>query len=127
MQATLWIWVALLAVMAMVPSQTAFWIVGFAIGLNYGGVNAAERPMMLTLIPAVQAGRYFSLMLLSARVAAVVGPVVWVVTLQLLEPRFGAGLAYRAAVLTVAAMFFISLLILRGVPDRHETKPGVTS
>jgi UMF1 family MFS transporter len=124
LQITLWIWVVLLAAMALVPTQTAFWVVGFAIGLNFGGVNAAERPMMLSLIPDGEAGRYFSLMLLSARVAAIAGPFVWSITVFGLEPPFGTAMAYRAAVLTVAAMFLLSLWILRAVPDRRETTPG---
>jgi UMF1 family MFS transporter len=124
LQTTLWIWIALLVMMAMVPTQAAFWVVGFAIGLNFGGVNASERPMMLTLIPDAEAGRYFSLMLLSARVAAIAGPFVWSLTVAGLEPPFGTVLAYRAAVLTVCVMFLISLWILRGVPDRRERTPG---
>ncbi len=124
LQATLWIWVALLICLAIVPTQAAFWVVGFAIGLNFGGVNASERPMMLALIPDIEAGRYFSLLLLSARVAAIVGPFVWSITVWGIEPSFGTAFAYRAAVLTVVAMFLIALGILRGVPDRREKTPG---
>jgi UMF1 family MFS transporter len=124
LQITLWIWVGLIIAMAMVPTQTAFWFVGFAIGLNFGGVNAAERPMMLALIPDAEAGRYFSLMLLSARVAAIAGPFVWSITVWGLEPPFGTAMAYRTAVLTIAVMFVIAIWILRGVPDRRETTPG---
>ena len=80
--------------------------------------------MMLALIPDVEAGRYFSLMLLSARVAAIVGPFVWSITVWGMEPSFGTAFAYRAAVLTVVAMFLVALWILRGVPDRREKTPG---
>ena len=120
LQVSLWIWVALLIAMAAVPSKGAFWVVGFAIGLNFGGVGAAERPMLLSLIPDAEAGRYFSLMLLSARVAAIAGPFVWSITVTQLEPSFGTGFAYRAAVLTVCVMFLIALVILHGVPDKRE-------
>jgi MFS-type transporter involved in bile tolerance (Atg22 family) len=75
--------------------------------------------MLLSLVPEEEAGRYFSLMLLSARAAAVAGPFVWGVTVDQLEPAHGSGLAYRAAVLTVALMFAASLLLLRRVPDRR--------
>jgi MFS transporter, UMF1 family len=121
LQMTLWIWVLLLVAMVLVPTKGAFWIVGFAIGLNFGGVYAAERPLMLSLIPDAEAGRYFSLMLLSARVAAIAGPFVWSGTVATLEPSVGTGLAYRAAVLTVGLMFLIALVILHGVPDRRES------
>jgi MFS transporter, UMF1 family len=121
LQATIWIWVALLVAMVLVPTQQAFWAVGFAIGLNFGGVGAAERPMMLSLIPDAEAGRYFSLMLLSARVAAIAGPFVWGFTVKGLQPSFGTKMAYQAAVLTVGVMFVIALVILRGVPDKRES------
>jgi UMF1 family MFS transporter len=120
LQITIWIWVLLLVAMVLVPTQGAFWIVGLAIGLNYGGVWAAERPMMLSLIPDAEAGRYFSLMVLSARVAAIVGPFVWGFTVQNVQPRFGTPMAYRAAVLTVDVMFLISLIVLRRVPDKQD-------
>ena len=121
---TLLIWVLLLLAMVAAPSKGAFWIVGLGIGLNFGGVPTAERPVLLSLVPDVEAGRYFSLMLLSARVAAVFGPLLWGITVDSLEPRAGTAIAYRAAVLTVAAMFVIALLLLRGVPDRRERTPG---
>jgi UMF1 family MFS transporter len=116
---TLWIWFALLVAMMLVNSQSAFWLVGLAIGLNFGGVNAIERPLLLSLIPDVEAGRYFSLMLLSARVAAIIGPLLWGLTTFALEGTLGTNLAYRAAVFVVALMFVIALWILKGVPDRR--------
>jgi UMF1 family MFS transporter len=115
---TLWVWAMLLGAMMAVTSKNAFWLVGLAIGLNFGGVNAIERPLMLSLIPDVEAGRYFSLMLLSARVAAIVGPLLWGITTAALESTLGTSIAYRAAVLVVALMFLVAIWILRGVPDR---------
>lgn len=115
---TLWTWVALLVLMVAVPGKGAFWLVGLAIGLNFGGVPTAERPVLLSLVPDVEAGRYFSLMLLSSRAAAVAGPLLWAITVDGLEGRFGTGVAYRAAVGVVALMFAGSIVLLRGVPDR---------
>jgi UMF1 family MFS transporter len=114
---TLVIWIVLLFAMIAFPTKGAFWFIGLALGLNFGGVNAAERPLMLSLIPDVYAGRYFSLMMLSARVAAIVGPMIWGLTVAALETPFGPSVASRAAVFTVAVMFAIALWILRRVPD----------
>jgi UMF1 family MFS transporter len=119
---TLWIWVALLVAMMLVTTQSAFWLVGLAIGLNFGGVNAIERPLLLSLIPDVEAGRYFSLMLLSARVAAIIGPLLWGLTTASLEGPLGTSVAYRAAVFVVAIMFVVAIWILRGVPDRRPRR-----
>ncbi len=117
---TLLLWIALLALMIAVPGKNAFWLVGLMIGLNFGGVPTAERPVLLGLVPDVEAGRYFSLMLLSSRAAAILGPLVWGLTVDGLEPRLGTAIAYRAAVVTVAIMFVIAASILRGVPDRFR-------
>jgi UMF1 family MFS transporter len=118
LMATLILWIVLLAVMIVVPGKQAFWLVGLAIGLNFGGVPTAERPVLLGLVPDVVAGRYFSLMLLSSRAAAILGPLVWGITVDSLESSLGTAIAYRAAVMTVAAMFVVAAFILRGVPDR---------
>jgi UMF1 family MFS transporter len=115
-------WIVLLVAMVLVPTQQGFWIVGLGIGLIFGGVPTAERPLLLALVPAEEAGRYFSLMLLSARAAAVAGPLVWGLTVDGLEPGYGTGLAYRAAVISVAVMFAISLLFLRAVPHRSQAR-----
>jgi UMF1 family MFS transporter len=106
--------------MVMVPSRTVFWIVGGLIGLIFGGVGTAERPMLLTLIPDVEAGRFFSLMVLSSRAAAIAGPFIWAFTVDGLLPSFGTAVAYRAGIVTVALGMAASLLLLWGVPDKWK-------
>ncbi len=115
-------WIVLLCVMTVVPGKTAFWLVGLAIGLNFGGVPTAERPVLLGLVPDVEAGRYFSLMLLSSRAAAIAGPLIWGLTVDGLEASFGTAIAYRAAVMTVVAMFVIAVVLLRGVPEARQAR-----
>jgi UMF1 family MFS transporter len=120
---TILAWILLLIAMIVAPSQAAFWGVGLCIGLIFGAVPTAERPLLLSLIPKEEAGRFFSLMLLSSRAAAVAGPFVWSLTVDVLEPRQGTGLAYRAAVITVAIMFAGSLILMRRVPERTQVAP----
>jgi UMF1 family MFS transporter len=110
-------WVVLLIAMIVVPSRLGFWIVGAAIGLIFGGVATSERPLLLTLIPESETARFFSLMVLSARAAAIVGPLLWGLTVDGLEPSFGSGVAYRAAVVTVTISMLLSLILLWKVPD----------
>jgi UMF1 family MFS transporter len=110
-------WVVLLVAMIIAPTRGAFWIVGACIGLIYGGVSTAERPLLLSLIPDVEAGRFFSLMVLSSRAAAVIGPFVWAFAVDGLTSSMGIGFAYREGVATVALGMTLALLMLRGVPD----------
>jgi UMF1 family MFS transporter len=113
-------WVVLLLAMIVVPSKTAFWIVGAFIGLIYGGISTAERPLLLSLVPDVEAGRFFSLMVLSSRAAAVVGPFIWAMAVDGFSPSMGVGFAYRAGVVTVVIGMVLALLLLRGVPDNFS-------
>jgi len=116
-------WIVLLVSMIVAPSRSIFWIVGACIGLIYGGVSTAERPLLLSLVPDVEAGRFFSLMVLSSRAAAVVGPFVWALAVDGLTPVFGTGIAYRAGVLTVALGMMLALWTLRRVPDNFSRVP----
>ena len=116
-------WIVLLIAMIVAPSRNVFWIVGAGIGLIYGGVSTAERPLLLSLVPDVEAGRFFSLMVLSSRAAAVVGPFVWAFAVDGLTPVFGRGVAYRAGVLTVAIGMALALWALRRVPDNFAGAP----
>lgn len=110
-------WIVLLVAMIAAPSRNVFWIVGAGIGLIYGGVSTAERPLLLSLVPDVEAGRFFSLMVLSSRAAAVVGPFVWALAVDGLRPSMGVGFAYRAGVFTVAIGMALAFWMLRRVPD----------
>ena len=110
-------WVVLLTALILTPSVMVFWIIGAMIGFIYGGVGTAERPMLLSLVPDREAGRFFSLMVLSGRAAALVGPVIFSVTVDHLRVPIGANLAYRAGVFTVMLGMLGALLLLRGVPD----------
>jgi MFS transporter, UMF1 family len=111
-------WIVLLIAMMLVSSQSLFWVVGAGIGFIYGGVSVAERPLLLTLVPEAEGGRFFSLMILSARAAAVAGPFIWGFAVDGLTPIVGKYFAYRAAVGTVAVAMIIALFVLRGVPER---------
>lgn len=113
-------WIVLLVAMVVAPSRNVFWIVGACIGFIYGGVSTSERPLLLSLVPDVEAGRFFSLMVLSSRAAAVVGPFIWALAVDGLTPSMGTGFAYRAGVVTVAIGMALALWMLRGVPDNFS-------
>jgi len=113
-------WIVLLVAMVVAPSRNVFWVVGACIGFIYGGVSTSERPLLLSLVPDVEAGRFFSLMVLSSRAAAVVGPFIWALAVDGLTPSMGTGFAYRAGVVTVAIGMALALWMLRGVPDNFS-------
>ncbi|MDQ3672885.1 MAG: MFS transporter [Gemmatimonadota bacterium] len=117
-------WVVLLIALIAAPTRASFWIIGAGIGLIFGGIATAERPLLLSLVPDVEGGRFFSLLVLSSRAAAVVGPFIWAFTVDGLTPGIGVGPAYRAGVATVVVGMLLAWWVLRGVPDRF-TRQGV--
>ena len=119
-------WAVLLAGIVALPGKPAFWAIGALVGFIFGGVPTAERPLLLSLVPENEGGRFFSLLLLSSRAASFLGPVVWSLTVDGLEPRFGSGIAYRAAVGTVVLFFLASLFVLHGVPNKRGAQALAT-
>ena len=111
-------WVAGLLAIAAAPSLSGFWAGGFIVGLCFGGIWSAERPLLLTLAPAQEAGRFFGLLALSARAAAIVGPLLWAAIVDGLSRPLGAGVAYRIAAVSLALFMLVALWLLRGVPER---------
>lgn len=111
-------WMVLLVAIVSAQNATQFWAVGALIGLVFGGVATAERPMLLTLVPDSEGGRYFGLLVLSARVAAVIGPLLWALIVDLVFRNAGPAVSYRVAIGTLALMMGVAAWLLRGVPDR---------
>lgn len=120
-------WIICLVAMILVKSQLLFWIIGAAIGFIYGGLNVAERPMLLQLVPDKEAGRFFSLMVLSARAAAIVGPFIWSFAVDGLLPIAGTDIAYRSGVATILIGMIIALFIIRGLPDNRNRAASLSS
>ena len=113
----LWGWVAGLAAIALAPTLSAFWVGGALLGFVFGGIWSVERPLLLTLVPDAEAGRFFGLLVLSARAAAIAGPLVWAFVADHLFRSFGVGVAYRVAVASLILFMLGAILLLRGVPD----------
>ena len=112
----LWGWMAGLAAIALAPTLSAFWVGGALLGFVFGGIWSVERPLLLTLVPDSEAGRFFGLLVLSARAAAIVGPLVWAFVADSLFRPFGESVGYRAAVASLILFMAGALALLRGVP-----------
>jgi UMF1 family MFS transporter len=129
---TLLAWIVLLVGMIATPfvGRSMFWVVGVGIGLIFGGIATAERPMMLSLVPDAEAGRFFGLMVLSARAAAIVGPLIWAASVDGLMPYIGERMAYQAGLTSLTIAMVFAWWLLRGVPDTRRGargEPGMSS
>jgi len=114
----LWGWIVGLVSIALAPSLAAFWACGALLGLVFGGIWTAERPLLLTLVPEAEAGKFFGLLTLSARAAAIVGPLLWALLVDGLAARLGKETAYRFAVASLALFMAAAVWLLRGVPEK---------
>jgi len=113
----LWGWIAGLVAIALAPTLGAFWIGGALLGFVFGGIWSVERPLLLTLVPDAEAGRFFGLLVLSARAAAIAGPLVWALVVDHLFQRLGEAVGYRAGVASLALFMLGAIALLSGVPD----------
>jgi MFS transporter, UMF1 family len=117
-------WLVGLVAVASAPTLRTFWAAGGLVGFVFGGIWATERPLLLKLVPDAEAGRYFGLLSLSARAAAIVGPLVWAFAVDFAFRPFGPHVAYRAAVASLALFMAAALWLLRGVPSGDPRRGG---
>lgn len=117
LEAVLVVWMATLALAVAVPvlglPRAAFWGVALGSGLALGGTWAADRPLMLRLVPRERVGEFYGVYGLVGRFAAVLGPLAWGLVVD------GLGWGRPAAVATLLAAIVMAALVLRGVrvPD----------
>jgi UMF1 family MFS transporter len=113
LEISLLLWIACLVAIALVQDKRFFWIMGSLVGICLGSTWTSERPFFIALVPRELLGEFFGLYALSGKIAAIVGPLLWGATVYLLAP-YGT-VAYRAAVLSLAAMALAGLLVLRKI------------
>ncbi len=113
---TVVLWVITLTLMLFISSKPVFYILGSLAGISLGGVWTTERPLLINLVADnKKLAEYFGVFALTGRMAAVIGPNIWSLTLII----FGSlGIVkYRFAVGSVLLMMLTGLWILRKVPD----------
>ena len=111
------LWCVALLLAASTLDKTVFLLVGGLAGAALGGTWVSDRVFMLRLSPPEMVGEFFGLYGLAGKFSAVTGPVIWGITLFVLEPSLGRD-AYRIAVIAQLGLMVAGFLVLRGVADR---------
>jgi UMF1 family MFS transporter len=94
-----------------------FLIAGAILGSGLGGVQVADRVLMVRLSPPQRIGEFFGLYGLVGTGSQVIGQLLYGLTLLLFFDTLGVG-AYQLAVLTLLGTMLLGAWILRPVDDR---------
>ena len=94
-----------------------FLIAGGILGSGLGGVQVADRVLMVRLSPPERIGEFFGLYGLVGKGSQVIGQLLYGLTLLLFFDALGVG-AYQLAVLTLLGTMLLGAWILRPVNDQ---------
>jgi UMF1 family MFS transporter len=99
------LWAAVAITAFFVETKDHFWVIATCAGLGLGTVQAASRAFYTQFVPAGKEAEYFGVYSLAGKSSAVIGPIIF----GYVSTTFGS---QRPAILSVAAFFFIGLIIL---------------
>ena len=101
------IWVVALFTAVVSQSETVFWIVGPLAGIGMGGVWVVSRTFLIELCPPEKIGEFFGLYGMAGKMASIIGPLLWGVTVMIFEET--QTFKYRAA---VAVLLFLTIVAI---------------
>ena len=133
-------WIICLVLFISTSNMTMLWILASVVGILLGGLWTTTRPMLAELVPEEELGKFFGIFALSGRAAAVVGPLLWTVTIILfdqdgrlgvlfaekwnLSPSAIVALPYKMGISSLAIMMIVGLWIFQRVPHTSRSSGG---
>ena len=97
-------------------SKTVFWIVGPLTGICLGATWTSARALVVDLSPPQIVGEVFGFYGLTGRFAAIIGPLIWGLTVWVFG--FLGILKYRLAIFSLLLFLGLGYYFLRKVPDK---------
>jgi len=110
------LWCISVFLAAMSFSKTVFWIVGPLTGICLGATWTSARALVVDLSPPQMVGEVFGFYGLTGRSAAIIGPLIWGLTVWVFG--FLGILKYRLAIFSLLLFLGPGYLFLRKVPDK---------
>ena len=95
-----------------------FLTAGAILGSGLGGVQVADRVLMVRLAPPERVGEFFGLYGLVGKGSQVIGQMLYGLTILIFFEALGVPGVYQLAVLTLLATMILGAWILRPVSDR---------
>ncbi len=111
-------WAVVLVAGASTVYIPSFWAIGALAGLSLGATWTTDRVFLMRLAPRGQLGQYFGLYGLMGKLSAVLGPLIWGITIDIFTD-FGI-VAYRIALAVLFVQILAGFLILQGVSEDRE-------
>ncbi|MBN2011093.1 MFS transporter [candidate division KSB1 bacterium] len=109
-------WIIALSLLIMTMNITVFWILSASVGIFMGSTWTAARPLLISLVPQKMLGEFFGLYSFSGKLAAIAGPLIWSVVVDVFNDR-GDVFKYKAAIFSLLILMLIGIWILRKVPN----------
>jgi UMF1 family MFS transporter len=120
------VWSAALALVAatgfaLLP-QNALWFIAPLAGFALGGIWASDRPLMIGLAPPQYLGQFYGLYALAGRFAALFGPLLWALIVDIL------GWGRPVALVVLLGLVLVAMWILRplssSIARADDPEPG---
>lgn len=113
---TLVLWTTISGAVYFVHTKQVFFLVGVLAGAGLGGVQAASRALMASLIPKGKEAEMFGFYAFCGKSSSVIGPIVFG------EISYALAGNQRVAVLSVATFFLLGLLLIQRVRDPKQER-----
>jgi UMF1 family MFS transporter len=113
---TLILWTTISWAVYFVHAKPVFFMVAVLAGAGLGGVQAASRALMSSLIPKGKEAEMFGFYAFCGKSSSVIGPIVFG------QISYALGGNQRVAVLSVAIFFLLGLLLIQRVRDPKQTQ-----
>ncbi len=94
-------------------------------GVALGSTWVAARTMMIELSPPEHLGEFMGIYNLTGKFAAVLGPLIWGLSLTIFDPNVVGRVGYQVAIGSLLAMIVLGFAIHQLTPDVRRSKAGV--
>lgn len=107
------LWCCALGLATISNAKIIFWFVGALVGISLGATWTSSKTLVVALAPKNQAGEFFGFYGLVVKIAAIIGPLIWGVSVAILD---GLGVVkYRVTIGILLLVLLTGLIILRRV------------
>lgn len=91
-------------------------VVSALAGVSLGGTWSADRPLMLELTPPERLGEFYGLYGMVGRFAAIIGPVLWAISMTAAQAvGWNVMKSQGASILVLLALIGVSMFVLRPI------------